>query len=781
MISENEKIFRLHTEKTSYIFTVTECGHLEHVYYGARLRDGDITALRQKNTVALGSTVEYSEKAPIYSLDTALLEYSGIGKGDYRHSPMEIIMPDGSFVCDFVYESHKIKDGSYETDELPTAYGDAKTLIVTLADKKYTEIKLILSYTVYENENVICRNTELYNGAEGDVFIRKLMSLNVDLPCKDYDMITFDGAWAREAHEHRRAATFGILVNDSTTGSSSNRHNPGFILAERNTDSERGRAYGFNLIYSGNHYSAVEVSPFGTLRVMSGINPHCFLWKLKKGEKFVTPQAVMSFGNEGINSLSENMHAFVNEHIVRGEHKYADRPIVLNNWEATFFNFNSRKLHSLAKRAQKLGVEMFVLDDGWFGKRNSDRAGLGDWTVNTKKLPGGIKRLSRRINKMGMKFGLWFEPECVNPDSDLYRCHPDWALSVDEREASLGRNQMVLDLTRADVRDYIVEAVDNILSDSDIEYVKWDYNRHISDMFSHTLANQGELYHRYIMGLYEVLRRIFHEKHPGVLFESCSSGGNRFDLGMLCFSPQIWTSDNTDPIERLDIQGGIYRLYPQSSVSAHVSMAPHQQTLRDTPLSTRFNVAVFGVLGYELDFGELTPSEMKTIKEQIAFYKEHRRTFQYGKIKILETERKNRAVWQIDGVGESFVGSFQSHVSACPERDMLRVSGLSPEKEYTLKTVDQPLRIKRFGGLIKHIMPIYLKPDGFILRTADKYYQLKDGSEEYTVFGDALSEGINLAMQYEGTGYSDKIRILGDFGSNLYHIKENKNEKPNHS
>ncbi len=772
MIYENEKIFRLHTENTSYIFTLTEFGHPEHIYYGARLCDGDITALRQKSTVSLGSTVEYSEKTTAYSLDTTLLEYSGVGKGDYRHAPLELIMPDGSFVCDFVYESHEIKQGSYETDELPTAYGDAETLILILSDRKYPEIKLKLSYTVYEKENVICRNAELYNRSGGDVFIRKLMSFTLDFPASDYDMITFDGSWIKEAHEHRREVAAGILVNDSTTGASSNRHNAGFILAERNADSERGRAYGFNLIYSGNHYSAVELCPMGTVRVMSGINPHCFLWKLKSGEKFTTPQAVMSFGREGINSLSRNMHAFVNEHIVRGVHKYADRPVVLNNWEATFFNFNSRKLHSLAKRAQKLGVEMFVLDDGWFGKRNSDSAGLGDWVVNTKKLPGGIKRLSKRINKMGMKFGLWFEPECVNPDSDLYRAHPEWALSVDGREPSLGRNQMVLDLTRTDVRDYIVDAVDKILSEANIEYVKWDYNRHISDMFSHTLKNQGELYHRYILGLYEVLHRIFREKHPNILFESCSSGGNRFDLGMLCFSPQIWTSDNTDPIERLDIQGGIYRLYPQSTVSAHVSMAPHQQTLRDTPLSTRFNVSAFGILGYELDFGELTPAELRAIKEQIAFYKEHRRTFQYGRLEILETERKSRAVWQVTGKDERFVGLFQRHIHAYPERDMLRSFGLSPDKEYTVKTVKQYLRVKRFGGLIKHIMPIYLKPDGFILRTADKYYQLTDGMEEYRAHGDALDAGISLAMQYEGSGYSDKIRLLGDYGSNLYHIKE---------
>ena len=772
MITENNKVFRLETEKTTYIFTITEHGHPEHVYYGARLGECDIEPLRLKNNITLGSIVEYSAEAPAYSLDTTLLEYSGVGKGDFRHSPIELIMPDGSFVCDFVYENHEITDGSYDADGLPTAYGDAKTLTLILADKKYPEIKLSLSFTVYYDDNVICRSVRLINGGEEPVYIRKLMSFMTDFPSANYDILTFDGSWAKEAHEHRRAVECGIIVNDSTTGASSNRHNPGFILAERDANSERGRAYGFNLIYSGNHYSAVEVCPYGTMRVMSGINPHCFLWKLKGGESFDTPQAVMTYSAEGINGVSANMHSFVNEHIVRGEHKGKERPIVINNWESTFFNFNSRKLRSLAKRAQKLGVELFVLDDGWFGKRNSDTAGLGDWVVNTKKLPGGIKRLSEYINKRGMKFGLWFEPECVNEDSELYRAHPDWALTVDGREPSLGRHQMVLDLTRKEVRDYIVDAVDAVLSESNIEYVKWDYNRHISDMLSRTLSNQGEFYHRYILGLYEILDRIFRVKHPNILFESCSSGGNRFDLGMLCFSPQIWTSDNTDPIERLDIQGGIYRLYPQSCVSAHVSMAPHQQTLRNTPLSTRFNVAAFGAFGYELDFGELTPAERRAVKEQIAFYKEHRRTFQYGKLEILETDRKNRAVWKVTGEDEIFVGFFQSHASACPARDVLRIPGLDPNKEYTVTTVKQYLRIGRFGSLIKHLVPFSVNADGFLVRTVERHFEMTDGREEYICRGDALAEGINLAMQYEGTGYADTLRILGDFGSNIYHIKE---------
>jgi alpha-galactosidase len=421
---------------------------------------------------------------------------------------------------------------------------------------------------------------------------------------------------------------------------------------------------------------------------------------------------------------------------------------------------------------------MFVLDDGWFGKRNNDFAGLGDWVENRKKLPGGIKYIANAVNKMGMKFGLWFEPECVNPDSDLYRAHPDWAISIEGRTITLGRNQMVLDLTRKEVRDYIVDSVDKVLCNANIEYVKWDYNRHISDMYSSSLKQQGEFFHRYIMGLYEVLGRVFREKHPNILFESCSSGGNRFDLGMLCYSPQIWTSDNTDPIERLDIQGGIYNFYPQSTVSAHVSMAPHAQTLRDTPIQTRFNVAAFGVLGYELDFRELTHAERQQVKEQIAFYKAHRRTFQYGQLKKVKNKRSDEITWQISSNDETMAAIYQKYKTACPGRDRLNVTGLEPDTIYSVESRDQHLRISRFGGLIKHIVPIQLRGDGFILRTVNKYFAMKDGKENYVASGAALSEGINLAMQYEGSGYDPGLRILGDFGSSLYVIKEKK-EKEN--
>ena len=772
MIRVTEKTFRLETKSTTYAFRISEGGHPEHLYYGRKLIDSDFEALRLKNTIDLGCTVKAEGDG--FFLERNLLEYSGIGRGDYRHSPIELLMPDGTFVCDFAYDSHEILDSAYETETLPTAYGTAQTLKLVLKDKKFADIKLVLNYVVFEECNVICRNVELINENENPLYIRKLMSFMMDLAEANYEMLTLDGDWSKEAHEHRRYLECGVLVNESTVGASSNKHNPAFALLERGADESRGKCYGFNLIYSGNHFSAAERSTFDTARVMSGINPYCFLWKLSKGESFVTPQAVLTYSNEGTNGMMANMHAFVNEHIVRGQHKSADRPIVLNNWEATFFNFNRSKILALARSAKKLGIEMFVLDDGWFGKRNNDLAGLGDWVENRKKLPGGIKSIAKAVNKMGMKFGLWFEPECVNPDSDLYRAHPDWAISIEGRTITLGRNQMVLDLTRKEVRDYIVDSVDKVLSNANIEYVKWDYNRHISDMYSSSLKQQGEFFHRYTMGLYEVLDRVFHQKHPEILFESCSSGGNRFDLGMLCYSPQIWTSDNTDPIERLDIQGGIYNFYPQSTVSAHVSMAPHAQTLRDTPIQTRFNVAAFGVLGYELDFRELTYAERQQVKEQVAFYKAHRRTFQRGQLKKVKNKRSDEITWQISYSDETMAAIYQKYKVACPGRDRLNVIDLNPDTLYTVESRDQSLRISRFGGLIKHIVPVSLRGDGFILRFANKYFAMKDGKENYVASGAALEEGINLAMQYEGSGYDPNLRILGDFGSSLYVIKEKK-------
>lgn len=776
-ITYDKGVFALDTDRTSYIFRVTRFRHLEHIHYGERVRASDAEALSVKHDIQLGSSVMYDESDDCYCLDNLCLEWSGVGRGDYRQTPIEAKMPDGSFSSDFLYDSHEIVSGCIPMQSLPAAYDDenaAQTLIIRMRERDRA-VTLELYYTVFPASNVISRRCVIKNNCEGDISLRRIMSMSLDMPDRGFLMHSFDGGWIKEAHRHVRPVEYGIYVNSSTTGASSNRHNPGFMLSEKNTREDFGRAWGFNLVYSGNHCGVAERSNHDLVRIQLGINPHCFDWTVCPGERFEAPEAVMTFSERGFNGLSANFHDFVNNNIVRGIWKNVERPVLINNWEACFFKFDREKLLKLAKRAKSIGVELFVLDDGWFGARDSDTAGLGDYDVNLKKLPGGLGEFAGSIEKLGMKFGLWFEPESVNVDSGLYRAHPDWAIKPPTGKPCFGRNQLLLDLTRQEVRDYIVESVGKTLDSARISYVKWDMNRHMSDAYSPLLSNQGEFSHRYIMGLYEVLGRIFTPR-PHILLESCSSGGNRFDLGMLCYSPQIWASDDTDPIERLDIQGGLSYLYPQSTMGAHVSEAPHQQTLRDTPLSTRFNVAAFGVLGYELELKYMTKAELKELRGQIAFYKKHRKTLQYGRFYRFDEHKANKLHWQVsskDGK-EHVVGCFQKLCTASEGYDMLSVHGLEPSARYHLVCKRQSLFVKRLGGLVKHVMPLELDLDGFVLRTANKFFTMPDGAEDFTASGAALMSGVGLNNQFLGTGYNERLHMLGDFGSALYTIKKEK-------
>ena len=776
-ITYDKGVFALDTDRTSYIFRVTKFRHLEHVHYGERVRASDAEALSVKHDIQLGSSVMYDESDDCYCLDNLCLEWSGVGRGDYRQTPIEAKMPDGSFSSDFLYDSHEIVRGCLPMHSLPAAYDDenaAQTLIIRMRERDRA-VTLELYYTVFPASNVISRRCVIENNCESDISLRRIMSMSLDMPDRGFLMHSFDGGWIKEAHRHVRPVEYGIYVNSSTTGSSSNRHNPGFLLSEKNTGEDFGRAWGFNLVYSGNHCGVAERSNHDLVRIQLGINPHCFDWTVRPGERFEAPEAVMTFSERGFNGLSANFHDFVNNNIVRGIWKNVERPVLINSWEACFFKFDREKLLKLARRAKSIGVELFVLDDGWFGARDSDTAGLGDYDVNLKKLPGGLGEFAGSIEKLGMKFGLWFEPESVNVDSGLYRAHPDWAIKPPSGKPCFGRNQLLLDLTRQEVRDYIVESVGRTLDGAKISYVKWDMNRHMSDAYSPLLSNQGEFSHRYIMGLYEVLGRIFTPR-PHILLESCSSGGNRFDLGMLCYSPQIWASDDTDPIERLDIQGGLSYLYPQSTMGAHVSAAPHQQTLRDTPLSTRFNVAAFGVLGYELELKYMTKAELKELRGQIAFYKKHRKTLQYGRFYRFDEHKANKLHWQVsskDGK-EHVVGCFQKLCTASEGYDMLSVHGLEPSAKYHLVCKRQSLFVKRLGGLVKHVMPVELDPDGFVLRTANKLFTMPDGAEDFVASGAALMSGVGLNNQFLGTGYNERLHMLGDFGSALYTIKKEK-------
>ena len=760
-ITYDKGLFHLRTEHSSYMFRVTPQGQLEHLHYGAPVRDADAEALALKRTMPYGDSVLYPGGGAAYCLDVLPLEWSGAGRGDYRPSPVEFVTDSGSWTADFEYVGHTITPGSTETRcGLPTAYGGDMTLAVLLRDEA-AGAELRLYYTTYPDEDVITRRAELVCTGAG-LSIRKLMSLSLDLAERDLKMSTFTGSWIREAHRHD-AAVEGTLINESRTGFSSNRANPGFILSERAADERRGRVWGFNLVYSGNHMSCVSTDPRGTVRVMSGISPDRFEWRLGTGESFETPEAVMCFSAEGLGGMSRAMHDFVNRHIVRGPWAGRGRPVLVNAWEGFMFDFDAKRLLSVARRAKAMGAELFVMDDGWFVGRDDDTGGLGDYEPDEKKLPEGVSGLAREVKKLGLGFGIWVEPEAVSPKSRLYAAHPDWAITEPGREPVYGRNELLLDLTRGEVRDYIVDSVTRLLDSAEISYVKWDMNRQ--------MAGVGGAYsHRYILGLYEVLHRVF-DARPDILFESCSSGGNRFDLGMLCFSPQIWASDDTDPIERLDIQRGLSYLYPLSTMGAHVSASPHAQTLRHTPLGTRFAVSCFGCLGYELDLRELSPVEMREARRRIEFYKKHRMTLQYGRLYRFDLPDGREAFECVarDGA-EAVTGHFRRLVHAAPAFEKLPADGLDAAALYEAESLPALLRISDFGGLIKHALPVKLRPGGAILRAADSLTGLRQDTERYTASGAALMDGIRLQNLFSGTGYDKALRLPGDFGSEIYLI-----------
>ena len=745
MILHDNGIFILKNEQFSYLFRVGKYGQLQHLHFGAPIEITDADALGVIPGPGWGSNVVLDDSDPNSCLEYLPLEWSGSGRGDYREAPLEI-----GEVTDLRYVNHNILEGPAPMiTTLPQAKGDCETLEVILEQEN---LRLKLYYSLFPT--ALTRRCVLENIGEGKVSLLKCMSFSLDLP-GDYIMTTFHGGWSAEMRRMDNRVGGARITNESRTGASSNQHNPGFFLREPDTTENAGIAYGFNLVYSGNHYAAAQKAQTGLTRVMQGVNPANFRLELAPGEIFETPEAVLCWSDAGLNGLSKQMHRFVNDHIVPVYWQGRPRPVLYNSWEGCMFDFNQRRLLDLADRARNLGCELFVLDDGWFGVRNHDKCSLGDYNVNPKKLPEGMAGLAEKITAKGLQFGLWFEPESVNPDSDLFRAHPDWALT-DEFPLALGRHQLLLDLTKAEVRDYIVNSVTGILDSADISYVKWDMNRHSIAL--------GAKAHAFILGLYDVLNRIFGPR-PHILLESCSSGGNRFDLGMICWSPQVWCSDDTDPIERLTIQGNLSYLYPQSTFGAHVSAAPHAQTLRNTPLSTRGNVSFFGCLGYELDLKHLLSVEVKDVQNQVAFYRQYRQVFQYGVF------TRHDLGWQVSDGNVTIAGVFHELVHAAPGYERLRVTGLDPKKTYRLHSLEQKLRVGQFGSLLKHVVPVNVNPNGLLLSTVDAHYSMPDGGEDRIASGAALASGILLKPMFRGTGYTTDQRNQGDFGSNVYVIE----------
>ena len=746
MIENLDKVYHLKTGHYSYLLRINDYGIPEHLHFGAPVETADFEGFLCRAGLGWGGTVVLEDSDPGSSLDDKALEWSGCGRGDYREPPLEL----GGKPSDFRFVRGEILTSAPMVSTLPRPDGAGETLALTFAQPG---AELTLFYTPFET--AITRRAVVKNTGKAPLDITKCMSFCLDLPGQ-YRMRSFHGGWIAEMHGEDQPVGRAKAVTESRTGASSNRSNPGFLLYEEGASETQGRVLGFNLIYSGNHYGSAQRSLQGLTRVMQGVAPGNFRVTLGEGESFETPEAVLAVSDGGFGGLSRNMHRFVNEHIIPAYWRGRPRPIVYNSWEGCLFQFDQHRLVDLAGRAKELGCELFVLDDGWFGKRDDDRSGLGDYNVNTKKLPQGLAGLAKKIRDKGLEFGLWFEPESVSPDSDLYRAHPDWALT-DDFPPVYGRHQLLLDLTKPEVRDYIVENVSRILDSAPISYVKWDMNRHSIAL--------GAKAHEFILGLYDVLGRIFGPR-PGILLESCSSGGNRFDLGMLRFGPQVWCSDNTDPIERLDIQQGLSYLYPQSAFGAHVSAAPHAQTLRNTPLSTRANVSFFGCLGYELDLKHLLPVEEKEVKLQTAFYKHYREVFQFG------TFRRTKTGWQVSREGVTLCGVFHRLVHAAPGYDQLRVEGLDPAKRYRIASLEQQLRIGQFGSLIKHVTPVSLNPNGLIVHFADRRFTMKSAAHTLTLSGGALTAGILLPPRFRGTGYDEHQRTQADFGSDLYIVEE---------
>lgn len=685
----SSKTFNLSTSKTSYVLKVLGSNHVAHVYWGKKIKAKNLDyVLRSKNW---GSFLTNTDNIDDFMLEMTPQEYPGYGSTDLRTPAVELQFSDGTSATDFRYESHNIYVGKNKLNDLPATYvedeNEAMTLELTLVDS-LKNVKLILSYSVFEEFDAITRSVKIINESNEDVNINRVLSANVDFRDSDYELLQLSGAWARERHIIRKEIRSGSQSIESRRGSSSHAQNPFMALVRKDTTEQHGEVYGFSLIYSGNFLANVEVDMYENARAQIGINPFDFTWLLKSKEEFTAPEAVLVYSNEGLTGMSHIYNCLYGKRLCKGKYRDEVRPILINNWEATYFDFNETKIKEIAREATNLGMELFVLDDGWFGKRDDDNSSLGDWFVNEEKLKGGLNKLATEINKMGLQFGLWFEPEMVSPISELYKEHPDWCIHIPGRNRSEARRQLILDYSREDVCNYIIEKISEVLSSAPISYVKWDMNRNMSEIGSAKLpANrQREVAHRYILGLYKVLEEIT-TRFPDVLFESCSGGGGRFDPGMLYYMPQTWTSDNTDAIERLKIQFGTSMVYPNASIGCHVSAVPNHQVDRITPIETRGVVAMSGNFGYELDITKLPESEKEIIKEQVKLYKEIRETIQFGKCYRLSSPFENNDIaWMfISKDCEEIIVSFVRTLAKPNSKFIsLKLVGLDESSKYEI-------------------------------------------------------------------------------------------------
>lgn len=716
--NEKNRVFKLDTAHTSYcIGIVDEENFVGHIYYGRKLTEDNLVYLLR--TMEAPFVPSQNNRDRNSFLDTFPTEYTGNNVGDYRESSFAVRTLGGHAGVSLSYVSHRIYDGKEGLEGLPATFGkesECKTLELTCEDS-VLQLQVILSYSVFADSDAIARSVKVVNKAKEPIYLMKVMSVCMDMDNDDYEMITLHGSWARERAIQTRPVLRGKQSVSSIRGESSHQEHPFMAWKQKNTTEEAGEVYAMNFIYSGNFLAQIEADQFGSMRAMMGIHPENFCWKLEAGEQFQAPEVVCVYSAEGIGGMTRCFHDLYRNHLIRGEYKDKKRPILINNWEATYFDFNTEKLLDIARQASRLGIEMLVMDDGWFGCRNDDNTSLGDWQVNESKINGGLKHLVEEVNKLGMKFGIWFEPEMISPDSNLYREHPDWAIAIPGRTASLSRNQYVLDLTRKEVRDYVFDMVAAVLHSANIEYVKWDMNRQICDIGSYGLEadRQGELYHRQALAVYELQDRLTKE-FPHLLLENCSGGGARFDAGMLYYSPQIWCSDDTDAVERLSIQAGTAMIYPLSTMGAHVSDCPNHTVGRTTPFETRGYVALAGTFGYELDVTRIPEEDRNMIPQQVAMYHKYNDLVRQGDYYRIAHYAENHFYDCYEVVAKDKREALVTYIQVLNRPNFhsrrIHIPGLNPEKTYVIENAQDWPEIKQteYRGDTLHYAGINIPP-----------------------------------------------------------------------
>lgn len=693
------RVFELDTDNTSYRIGIADDeGFVGHIYYGRKIRSQQCGQFLRTWEGPFVPSTNNRERCSF--LDTFPTEYSGNGIGDYRESCIAVKTITGSRTTDLMYESYDIIDGKPELEGLPASFaGDemVQTLILHMADKG-DGLEVDLLYSVFECEDVITRSVKVRNNGDKDIRLTKVYSACIDMDDEDFEMLTLHGSWARERQMERRSIAYGKQSVSSLRGESSHQDHPFMAWMTKGSNQASGDVYGMHFVYSGNFIAQIEKSQFDSIRAVMGIHSEGFEWLLTPGDSFTAPEVVLTYSHSGLGTMTRNLHDFYRGHLIRSKYLHQKRPVLINNWEATYFDFDTDKLLAIAKSAAGHGIEMLVMDDGWFGHRNDDATSLGDWFVNENKIKGGLKHLVDEVNKLGLKFGIWMEPEMISPDSELYRKHPDWAFSVPERTATLSRNQYVLDLSRKEVRDYVYECVYKVISSANIEYVKWDMNRQLTDIGSmeFTGDRQGELAHRYVLGVYELQERLVRD-FPDLLLENCSGGGARFDPGMLYYSPQIWCSDDTDAIERLSIQEGTELIYPLSTMGAHVSDCPNHTVGRTTPFMTRAHVALAGTFGYELDITKISDEERMVIPEQVALYHKYNDLVREGDYYRIASYRENGLYdcWMVvaKDKSEALVTYVQVLGKPNVHSRKIKLFGLDEAADYRLDGTD-----KVYGG-----------------------------------------------------------------------------------